>query len=57
MANLDIRVEWDPIIGKFYAIDRESYDGAPDSETRNQVGYGTSREEAVRKLEAIIHGS
>lgn len=36
------------------AVDEETYDGAPDSRTRNQVGYGATEEEAIADLLSIL---
>lgn len=36
------------------AVDDETYDGAPDSATRNQIGYGTTPEEAIADLRSIL---
>jgi hypothetical protein len=32
------------------AVDDETYDGAPDSRSRNQIGYGRTEAEAVADL-------
>lgn len=32
------------------AIDDSTYDSAPDSSTRNQVGYGATEQEAIADL-------
>ena len=32
------------------AVDSETYDGAPDSATRNQIGYGRTEAEAIADL-------
>lgn len=32
------------------AIDDDSYDGAEDSKTRNQIGYGRTEQEAIADL-------
>ncbi len=32
------------------AIDADTYDGAPDSPTRNQIGYGKTEAEAIEDL-------
>lgn len=32
------------------AVDEDTYDGAPDSGTRHQIGYGRTREEAIADL-------
>jgi hypothetical protein len=32
------------------AIDDDTYDGAPDSGNRNQIGYGATEEEAIADL-------
>ena len=36
------------------AIDADSYDGAPDSPTRNQIGYGATETEATEDLKAQL---
>lgn len=36
------------------AVDDDTYDGAPDSTTRNQIGYGTTPEEAIADLRSIL---
>jgi hypothetical protein len=36
------------------AIDADTYDGAPDSPNRLQIGYGETREEAIAALEEIL---
>lgn len=36
------------------AVDDETYDGAPDSGTRNQIGYGATPEEAIADLLSIL---
>lgn len=36
------------------AVDDETYDGAPDSRTRNQIGYGATEEEAIADLLSIL---
>ena len=40
--------------GLYHAIDEDSYDGAPDSKTRNQVGIGSTPERAIADLMAEI---
>jgi hypothetical protein len=32
------------------AIDDDTYDGAPDSSTRGEIGYGRTEEEAIADL-------
>jgi hypothetical protein len=32
------------------AVDDDTYDGAPDSGNRNQIGYGATEEEAIADL-------
>lgn len=39
----DRRFDWE-------ALDLDSYDGAPDSSTRNQIGYGRTEAEAIANL-------
>ncbi len=39
-----------PLWANYYAIDRDTYDGAPDSTTRNHIGYGRTEAEAVADL-------
>ena len=36
------------------AVDRDTYDGAPDSANRNQVGRGATEAEAIADLMAIV---
>ena len=36
------------------AIDDNTYDGAPDSSTRNQIGYGATEAEAIADLLGIL---
>lgn len=36
------------------AWDDDSYDGAPDSSTRNEIGYGTTEAEAVEDLKRLL---
>ncbi len=36
------------------AIDEDSYDGAPDSPNRNEIGYGATEEEAIKDLEGKL---
>ena len=36
------------------AIDGDSYDGAPDSPNRNEIGYGATEEEAIKDLEGKL---
>ncbi|HET8636015.1 MAG TPA: hypothetical protein VFL96_04115 [Acidobacteriaceae bacterium] len=36
------------------AIDEDTYDGAPDSITRHQIGYGRTRDAAIEDLLAIL---
>jgi hypothetical protein len=45
------QVNW---MGLYQAIDEDSYDGAPDSKTRNQVGIGSTPERAIADLMAEI---
>ena len=35
---------------RWHAIDTETWDGAADSKTRHQVGYGATRIAAIRDL-------
>jgi hypothetical protein len=32
------------------AVDDDTYDGAPDSGTRNQIGFGRTEDEAIADL-------
>lgn len=32
------------------AIDEDTYDGAPDSGTRHQIGYGRTEADAIKEL-------
>lgn len=32
------------------AVDDDTYDGAPDSGNRNQIGYGATEQEAIADL-------
>ena len=36
------------------AVDADTYDGAPDSKTRNQIGYGRTESEAIDNLKTIL---
>ena len=36
------------------AIDDDTYDGAPDSSTRDQIGWGRTRLEAIEDLFDIL---
>jgi hypothetical protein len=36
------------------AIDSDTYDGAPDSPTRHQIGYGATEAEAVEHLKLLL---
>ena len=36
------------------AIDGDTYDGAPDSPTRHEVGYGATEAAAVADLKTIL---
>lgn len=36
------------------AIDDDTYDGAEDSSTRGQIGYGRTEAEAIADLKAIL---
>jgi len=36
------------------ALDSDTYDGADDSSTRNQIGYGATEAEAVEDLMAVL---
>jgi len=36
------------------AVDADIYDGAPDNPGRTNIGYGTTREEAIAELEEIL---
>ena len=38
------------------AIDSDTYDGAPDSRTRHQIGYGATESEAINDLFQILTG-
>jgi hypothetical protein len=38
------------------AIDDNTYDGAPDSSNRNQVGHGATEQEAIANLMEEING-
>ena len=42
--------------GHWEAYDRETYDGAPDSSTRHQIGHGTTLAEAVEDLMEQLFG-
>lgn len=39
------------------AINEDTYDGAPDSGTRHQIGYGRTRDAAVEDLMEILADS
>lgn len=43
----DRRFDWS-------AIDDDSYDGAPDSSTRNEIGYGITQYDAIKELIEIL---
>jgi hypothetical protein len=45
---------WAPAAERFYALDRDSYDGAEDSSNRNHVGRGASRIAAIHDLFEIF---
>jgi hypothetical protein len=50
-AGLNIRISpLDPPFGRFNwtAIDDDGYDGAPDSKTRHQLGFGETKEKAIK---------
>ncbi len=36
------------------AIDDDTYDGAPDSSTRNHIGYGPTEEAAIADLRRLL---
>ena len=38
----------------YYALDRDTYDGASDSRTRNHIGYGATEQEAVADLLRLL---
>lgn len=38
------------------AVDSDTYDGAPDSSTRDQVGRGSTEQAAIDDLISIIEG-
>lgn len=39
-----------PVEDQWSALDDDTYDGAPDSATRGEIGYGRSEEEAIADL-------
>jgi hypothetical protein len=39
---------------RWYAVDRETYDGAEDSSNRNRVGHGATREAAIADLLELL---
>ncbi len=52
---MDIRIEPDrtgfaPKWARWFAVDDATYDGADDSRTRNQIGFGETPEAAVANL-------
>jgi hypothetical protein len=56
---MKIRTDYDPKpipIRSFdwCAIDEDTYDGAPDSGNRHQIGYGRTEAEAIADLTAIL---
>ena len=54
---MKILVEFDrdaPPDCPWYAIDDGTYDGAPDSPTRGQIGWGRTRLEAIEDLFDIL---
>lgn len=55
----DIRTDYwpKPVPSNQYdwsATDWDSYDGAPDSGNRNQIGYGATEAEAIADLLSIL---
>lgn len=55
MADRQIRTHYDPKpipLRQFdwIAVDDNTYDGAPDSGNRHQVGYGATEAEAIADL-------
>ncbi len=58
--NIKVYHNLPPIPDRRYdysAIDADTYDGAPDSARRHQVGYGRTAIEAVRSLLEILDES
>lgn len=43
------------ILGGWSAIDEDTYDGAEDSSTKNQIGSGNTEEEAIADLNDQIN--
>lgn len=43
-----------PANSRWSAIDEDSYDGADDSPTRYQIGFGRDMEQAKRELMEIL---
>ena len=55
--NIEVRPDLSgaaPLWASYYAIDRDTYDGAPDSTTRNHIGYGETEAEAVADLRRLL---
>jgi hypothetical protein len=58
---MNIRTDYDPKpipTNRFdwTAIDDNTYDGAPDSGNRHEVGYGATEAEAIADLVTILDG-
>ncbi len=45
-----------PVEYRWQAIDRDTYDGAEDSPTRHQIGWGRSYDLAIADLKAKLQG-
>lgn len=37
------------------AVDDDTYDGAPDSGTRHEIGYGATEQEAIDDLKRVVN--
>lgn len=51
---MKIKTENFPEIDLWVAVDEDSYDGAFDSPTRFEMGYGETKEEAINDLMEIL---
>jgi len=46
-----------PVGFRYSAIDSDTYDGAPDSKTRSQIGFGESEVEAIEDLKEQLESA
>lgn len=51
--GINIRI-YESELGGWWAIDDDTYDGAPDSATRNQIGMGATIWDAARNLIELL---